>query len=920
MRTIVLDVTNEYILGGGRVVGAAGSHNAVALELRFNAAWAGTTKKLYFFDADGENGVCVLLTTGMLLPGETDCYLAPIPWEPLAKAGEMTLTIRGVVAAPETGVAEEIMMSASTRFVVLEAKTAERAPEEPTPTQAEQLQAEIDAIKTEIVDARLAATASQSWAAGGTGSRQGEDTDNARYYAGEAAAGAAKSAASETAAETARTASESAGASAQAAQREAETARDAARTSSEDAQRAKTSAEAANAGANGAQKAAETARKAAETARTGAATAQSAAEAARDTAVQKAAESLSASQNAKLSETGAAGSAAAAAEAKAGAESAQAAAETARGKAESARDTAAASQSAAETARTGAERARDGAVTAKTTADAAKDRAETAALGASESAAAAAASAETAQEKAAQAAGSAAAAKASETAAGASAELARAAVGKTSYIGESGSWYAWDGAAGAFTDTSVPATGPRGAKGDKGDKGDTGPIGPTGPQGPKGDRGDKGDRGETGPQGPAGPGSGDMLSGIYDPAGKAAQVATAAELAAHTGNQSNPHQITKAQLGLGSVDNTSDLSKPISAAVQSALDGKAAAAELDAHRGNGDVHVTAAQKTAWNAKQNALTFDAAPTAGSANPVTSGGVKAAIDSIPTPDVSGQIAAHNAAGDAHSTRFGAKLDKAGDGSAVTAAFAAAGARANIATGEKLSVLFGKIARYLSDLKAVAFSGSYGDLTGKPTLGSLAAKSTVARTDLAMDVQTSLGKADTALQSYTETDPTVPSWAKAAAKPGYTKSEVGLGNVDNTSDANKPVSAATQTALNGKAAASHTHAPADLTSAVPVSKGGTGAAAAAAARTNLGAQAQHTAAGKTIEPGQFTANAVTKIAFAGVAANTTVIAGPAPESGELWAEAGIQCTGQEAGYLLFTCTAVPTASVTANVILLN
>ena len=35
---------------------------------------------------------------------------------------------------------------------------------------------------------------------------------------------------------------------------------------------------------------------------------------------------------------------------------------------------------------------------------------------------------------------------------------------------------------------------------------------------------------------------------------------------------------------------------------------------------------------------------------------------------------------------------------------------------------------------------------------------------------------------ITSYTETDPTVPSWAKASTKPSYTKSEVGLGNVDN------------------------------------------------------------------------------------------------------------------------------------------
>lgn len=42
---------------------------------------------------------------------------------------------------------------------------------------------------------------------------------------------------------------------------------------------------------------------------------------------------------------------------------------------------------------------------------------------------------------------------------------------------------------------------------------------------------------------------------------------------------------------------------------------------------------------------------------------------------------------------------------------------------------------------------------------------------------------------------------SWAKAATKPTYTKSEIGLGNVDNTSDKDKPISTATQTALDKK-----------------------------------------------------------------------------------------------------------------------
>lgn len=38
--------------------------------------------------------------------------------------------------------------------------------------------------------------------------------------------------------------------------------------------------------------------------------------------------------------------------------------------------------------------------------------------------------------------------------------------------------------------------------------------------------------------------------------------------------------------------------------------------------------------------------------------------------------------------------------------------------------------------------------------------------------------------------------------------TKAQIGLGNVNNTSDANKPISTATQTALNGKADVGHTH----------------------------------------------------------------------------------------------------------------
>jgi hypothetical protein len=49
-------------------------------------------------------------------------------------------------------------------------------------------------------------------------------------------------------------------------------------------------------------------------------------------------------------------------------------------------------------------------------------------------------------------------------------------------------------------------------------------------------------------------------------------------LTSHTSNLSNPHQTTATQVGLGSVNNTSDASKPVSTAQQTALNLKADAA------------------------------------------------------------------------------------------------------------------------------------------------------------------------------------------------------------------------------------------------------------------------------------------------------------------------------------------------------
>ena len=65
------------------------------------------------------------------------------------------------------------------------------------------------------------------------------------------------------------------------------------------------------------------------------------------------------------------------------------------------------------------------------------------------------------------------------------------------------------------------------------------------------------------------------------------------------------------------------------------------------------------------------------------------------------------------------IGGKLDKTGDASNTTVTFSAASARENVKTGENLSVIVGKIAKWFADLKTVAFTGSYNDLANKPTI---------------------------------------------------------------------------------------------------------------------------------------------------------------------------------------------------------
>ena len=64
----------------------------------------------------------------------------------------------------------------------------------------------------------------------------------------------------------------------------------------------------------------------------------------------------------------------------------------------------------------------------------------------------------------------------------------------------------------------------------------------------------------------------------------------------HTSNMENPHNVTKENVGLENVDNTTDMDKPISYAVQDALDNMVGLEVFDQHTNMENPHnVTAEQ-------------------------------------------------------------------------------------------------------------------------------------------------------------------------------------------------------------------------------------------------------------------------------------------------------------------------------------
>ena len=126
-----------------------------------------------------------------------------------------------------------------------------------------------------------------------------------------------------------------------------------------------------------------------------------------------------------------------------------------------------------------------------------------------------------------------------------------------------------------------------------------------------------------------------------------------------------------------------------------------------------------------------------------------------------------------------------------------FTESSSRTNIASGESFSTILGKVKKFFTDLKTVAFTGSYNDLSdqptipaaqvnsdwnsysgvsqilNKPTLGTAASKD-VPATGNASISEVVLGSDSRLTDSRNAKD--VYEWAKASSKPSYTASEVG------------------------------------------------------------------------------------------------------------------------------------------------
>lgn len=243
----------------------------------------------------------------------------------------------------------------------------------------------------------------------------------------------------------------------------------------------------------------------------------------------------------------------------------------------------------------------------------------------------------------------------------------------------------------------------------------------------------------------------------------------------HMSDTSNPHQVTKAQVGLSNVDNTSDLNKPISNATQVAIDGILENTSIIADE-NGGFHAGTSSAFISDGTGGAIGYGATTahggSAGRAAYSTTGFAGGDQSSTGKGGAAGEYA-NSSDGFA-----GGNSAKADDGGAV-----GSGAKAGdgFAGG--------------SGAKAVASNGSGIDAIQLGT-GTNSAEGTLQV--YSYQLLDEEGKIPDARLNDATSDGGLYG-RKDGAWERVTKDAIGLSNVDNTSDANKPISAETQAALD-------------------------------------------------------------------------------------------------------------------------
>jgi hypothetical protein len=244
--------------------------------------------------------------------------------------------------------------------------------------------------------------------------------------------------------------------------------------------------------------------------------------------------------------------------------------------------------------------------------------------------------------------------------------------------------------------------------------------------------------------------------------------------------------ITKAMVGLGNVDNTSDASKPVSTATQTALDLKANSA---------DVYSKTEVDTAVSAKADSSSVYTKTETDSAIQAVVGAAPAALDTL--VEIATQMASDESAASALTTAVSLKAPLAsptftGTVSGITKAMVGLGDVDNTSDASKpVSTATQTALDAKAPLASPTFTGTVSGITKSMVgLGSVDNTADTAK-PISTATQTALdAKAPLASPTFTGT------------VSGITKSMVGLGSVDNTADTAKPISTATQTALDLKA----------------------------------------------------------------------------------------------------------------------